>query len=379
MTPGMGTLTLRPPHTSPALPLALAYTALVLYASLYPFTGWRWPPGQALLTLLTLPWPPWRDPFDLWANLSGYLPWGALAMSAALARRWRTGGAWLTVVLTAAALSFACEVAQNFLPGRHPSLKDCAMNTAGAALGATVAALLRSAGASGRWLSARERWFVPKSGGALALLALWPLALLFPAPLPLGLGQIGDKLRDILASWLQGVPWAEAMYLLVTARNPAPAPLPPISEGLATALGLFSPCMLAYSVALPGGRRMLLVGGAVLLALAAMTLSTLLNFGPRHALSWLTPASVPALVAGALAAAALAAVPQRVAAGLALLALAGSVALVGHAPTDPYFAQTLQAWEQGRFVRFHGLAHWLSLLWPFLAMGWLLARLGRSE
>ncbi len=377
MTPMVGTLRQR--HSSPALPLALAYTALVLYASLYPFTGWRWPPGQPLLALLALPWPPWRDPFDLWANLLGYLPWGALVMSARLATGRRVGAAWLTVILNAALLSGVCEVTQNFLPGRHPSLKDFAMNCAGAALGASVAALLRAGGAGGRWLSAHERWFVPQSGGALALLALWPVALLFPAPLPLGLGQIGDKLHETLSSWLDGVPWAEPLHALLAMQAVPPNPLPPLNEGLATALGLFSPCMLAYAVALPGWRRLLLVAGAMLVSLSAMTLSTLLNFGPSHALSWLTPATVPALAAGALAAAALMAVPQRVATGLALLALAGGVVLVGHAPTDPYFAQTLQAWEQGRFVHFHGMAHWLSLLWPFLAMGWLLLRLGRRD
>ncbi len=365
--------------TSPAWPLAWAYTALVLYASLYPFAGWRWPPGQPLPALLALPWPPWRDPFDLWANLLGYLPWGMLAMAAVVTVVRRAAGAWLAVILMALVLSYGCEVTQNFLPGRHPSLKDCAMNVAGAALGAALVALWRAAGTGGRWVSARERWFVARSGGALALLALWPAALLFPAPLPLGLGQIGTKIMQTLASWLDGVPWATSAFELVSAVPAAPTPLTPLSEGLATALGIFSPCMLAYAVAQPGWRRALLPLGAALMALLAMTLSALLNFGPNHALSWLTPATVPSLAAGAVMALALMAVPKRVAAGLALLALAAGVMLVGQAPTDPYFAQTLQSWEQGRFVHFHGMAHWLSLLWPYFAMAWLLARLGRRD
>ena len=32
---------MRDPHKSAALPLALLYAALIVYASLYPFTGWR--------------------------------------------------------------------------------------------------------------------------------------------------------------------------------------------------------------------------------------------------------------------------------------------------------------------------------------------------
>ncbi len=42
-------------HRSLAAPLSLAYAALVLYASLYPFTDWRWPPGQHLQALALLP------------------------------------------------------------------------------------------------------------------------------------------------------------------------------------------------------------------------------------------------------------------------------------------------------------------------------------
>ncbi|HOL37251.1 MAG TPA: teicoplanin resistance protein VanZ, partial [Rubrivivax sp.] len=48
-------------------------------------------------------------------------------------------------------------------------------------------------------------------------------------------------------------------------------------------------------------------------------------------------------------------------------------------PTDPYYAQSLQAWEQGRFVRFHGLAQWVGWLWPYAAIAWFLAQLGRRR
>jgi len=65
-------------HRSSAVPLAAAYALLVLYASLYPFSDWRWPPGQDLATLLALSWPPWRHDFDSWSNWLGYVPLGAL-------------------------------------------------------------------------------------------------------------------------------------------------------------------------------------------------------------------------------------------------------------------------------------------------------------
>jgi hypothetical protein len=72
-------------------------------------------------------------------------------------------------------------------------------------------------------------------------------------------------------------------------------------------------------------------------------------------------------------------VPRRVAAGFGLMALTALVMLVAQAPADPYFAQSLQAWEQGRFIRFHGAAQWVGWLWPYAALIYLLARLAARE
>ena len=115
------------------------------------------------------------------------------------------------------------------------------------------------------------------------------------------------------------------------------------------------------------------LGGA---AVAASTLSTLLNFGPDHALAWCTRSTATAMaLALALALASLWLKP-RLAGALALVSLTGLVMLVHQAPTDPYFAQSLLGWEQGRFVRFHGLAQWVGWLWPYAALAWLLGRMG---
>jgi hypothetical protein len=98
--------------------------------------------------------------------------------------------------------------------------------------------------------------------------------------------------------------------------------------------------------------------------------------GVTHALAWVTPSTVPALAVGTLLAALCALLTPRAAAGLGLAVLGALVVMVSHAPLDPYFAQSLQAWEQGRFIRFHGLALWIGWLWPYAAMAWLLSRLG---
>lgn len=363
-------------HRSSATPLALAYAALIVYASLYPFIGWRWPPGQTLATMATLTWPPWRDDFDNWSNLLGYLPLGALLLIAARRSGVRMLPALALAVGAPAALSYAMEVLQHFVVGRHPSLKDMALNSAGALCGALLAGLWHAVGLVDRWHAVRERWFARDSAGALALLALWPVALLFPAPVSFGLGQVDERLRETLAGWLEDVPWAGAAYTLLATPAPPVTALRPLTEALIVACGLLAPCLLAYSIVPRGWRRVVMAAGAGVLGVGGMTLSTLLNFGPAHALAWLSPVTLPGLGLGALVAVLLAPLPARLVAGVALVVLTGLVVGVAQAPDDPYFAQSLKAWEQGKFVRFHGLAQWVGWLWPYAAMGLMLSRLG---
>ena len=62
-------------------------------------------------------------------------------------------------------------------------------------------------------------------------------------------------------------------------------------------------------------------------------------------------------------------------AALGVMVLLALIGLIHLAPPDPYYAQTLQAWEHGRFIRFHGLSRWFGVLWPYVALIWLLGRL----
>jgi hypothetical protein len=137
--------------------------------------------------------------------------------------------------------------------------------------------------------------------------------------------------------------------------------------------------MIAFSIVRPGWRRVILVLGAAALGCVATTLSTALNFNPQHMLAWSTPQALAALALGALLASLLSAVPGRAAAGVGLIVLTALVTVVTQAPADPYFAQSLQLWEQGRFIRFHGAARWVGWLWPYAAIVYLLARLGAAE
>lgn len=363
-------------HRSLATPVAWVYALLVLYASLYPFAGWRWPPGLEVQALLVLPWPPWRVPFDEVANLAGYLPLGLLATLAAR----RSGLGWtgtLSVgLLGPVALSYGCEVLQQFLPTRHPSLRDFALNAGGSAAGMLLALAVQGLGVADRWQRLRARWFGQHGPGALALMSLWPVALLFPTPVPLGIGQIHAMLRARLAEALADVPWALPLHEVLGAGPVRDAALSPFAEATITTLGLLAPCLVAFTVVLPMRRRLVMLAGAVLVATGAMTLSTLLNFGPAHALAWIGRVTLPAFGCAALIALAIAPLARPVVVGCGLIVLGALVAAVAQAPADPYVAESLQAWEQGRFVHFHGLAQWIGWGWPYAAIGWFLVQLG---
>ncbi len=361
-----------PRRRSSASLLALSYACLVVYASLYPFAPWQWPPGLTGLALLQLPWPRYHGNFDIQSNLLGYLPLGLLLMAAAVRTGLRLRQGLLLALLTPALLSFALECLQYFLPGRVPSALDWLLNAAGAALGALLGLALHAVGGLTRWHGWRERWFVPQSAGALALLAIWPMGLLFPPPVPLGLGQVLPRLQAGLGQLLADTPWA---LQRASEAMPVHAALPPGLEALLTALGLLAPCLLALSVARPGAQRLALVVGAAGVGVLATGLSTALNFGPQHAWAWLTPGSLAGLALGLLVGGVMCLVSRRAAAAWGLVATTALIALVSEAPTDPYLAQSLAAWELGRFIHFYGLAQWLGWLWPSAVLVWLLALL----
>lgn len=362
-----------------AWPLAQAYAALVVYASLYPFTGWR-DQGIAPWAFLASPWPKYLTSFDVAANVVGYAPLGFLLALAFM----RRGAARPTegiaralgiATLTSAALSLAMEGLQSYLPERVPSNLDAALNTLGAGIGASVAGALEHWGALDRWSRFRLRWFVDEARGALVLLALWPFALLFPAAVPLGLGQVLERLEAALAEWLADTPFLGWLPV----RDVELQPLVPSAELLCVALGAVAPCLLAYSVMRSVGRRAAVAVLLLALGVSVTALSAALSWGPVHAWSWLSLPVRVGLVAGLVLALVLSPLPRRGSAAVLLLALSLHLSLLNQAPASAYFTHTLQAWEQGRFIRFHGLAQWLGWLWPFATLGYVLVRLSTRE
>jgi VanZ family protein len=361
------------PLKTTAWPLALILVCLVVYASLYPFNEWR-DQGISPLRFLSAPLPRYWSGFDVAINVLGYAPLGFLLTLAALQSR-RVSWAITAAVLAGAVLSLGMEALQSYLPSRVPSNVDLALNTLGAWLGACCAWVLDVTGLVGRWGRLRARWFAQDARGALVLLLLWPPALLFPASVPLGLGQVFERLESALAEALENTPFLEWLPV----RDLELQPLVPVAQLLCVALGALIPCLLGYWVIRLRWRRAAFAAVMLSAGIAASALSAALSYGPEHAWAWLDEPVQVGLALAALLAVLLLALPRRAAATLALLALAVQLTLLNQAPSDPYFAQTLQTWEQGRFIRFHGVVQWLGWLWPYAALAYLVVRLSGRE
>lgn len=361
------------PHRSSATLFALIFALLITYASLYPFTGWR-DQGINPFYFLTAPWPHYWSRFDVVANFLGYVPLGFLATLSLLRTRLLPQPALLAAI-TCSLLSVALEALQSYLPYRVPQLSDWLLNSGGALVGAVIAVALERMGAIDHWSRFRARWFVRDARLPLVLIALWPVALLFPPVVPLTLGQVRRRLHGFFDHLLGGTPLAAlidepAGYVL---------PLSNLSELICVALGLLIPCLLAYTVTLGWYRRTLLWVSGVLTALAASSLSAALSYSPDNAWGWASlPAGVGLCIGISLALLCIT-LPRKLCLGLLVAALVWQLSLINGAPETPYYAQALQSWEQGRFIRFHGLAQWLGWLWPYAALIAALIALGRRD
>ena len=360
-------------HKTSAWPLSLVYAGLIVYASLYPFAEWR-DQGIFPLSYLWQRWPQYWTGFDIGVNIVGYAPFGFLVALAAL-RTGRGPHAVLLATIVAGLLALSLETVQGFLTSRVPSNVDLALNLLGGWLGAALATLMERAGALDHWSRIRSRWFVSDARDGIVLLALWPIALLFPATVPLGLGQVFERLEEKLGEQLQDTPFLEWLPVRAVELQP----MTPSAEMVCVLLGALIPCLVGFCVIRGGLHRGLFVLGVMASAIGVTALSAALSFGPFHAWAWFGRPAQAGLVLAFVLACGLLTVRRRFSAALAILCLGIYLSIINQASNGPYFEQTLHAWEQGRFIRFNGVAQWLAWVWPYATLIYVLILIARPE
>lgn len=345
----------------------LVYALLIVYASWYPFSGWR-DLGIKPFDYLWARLPYYWTGFDVWTNVAGYAPLGLLLVLA-MHPHLRPWWAVLPATLAGVLLSACMEAGQTYLPTRVPSNLDLLTNAAGVTLGALLgAACSRTFLHESRFLLVRQRWFPAEASRGLAVAGLWPLALIYPQNHLFGLGNLVPPLSgffsdlldtpiDLATTWLNNAQLSAEQYWL--------------ADVIVTACGLTGAALLVLQLLRRQAPRRRLLTLYLLACIAAKSLACALFFAPQNAFVWISPSAVGGIMLGTMMIAGLSWAPptaQRHVAGLALFL---SLVVTNAVPANPYYLSTLETWVQGKFLNFDGAAQFLSVIWPFLAL-WVL-------
>jgi VanZ family protein len=341
--------------------VALAYTLVIVYASLQPFAGWRLPPDEVLRFLTA--WPRYITASDIALNVAAYLPLGAM-LYFTLRPPLAPAVALVLATLLAAALSLALESVQMFLPSRIASNVDLLSNSAGAAAGAMAALLLTL------WnnplAAARARMLRTGKLGdcGLFVVALWLVIQFHPSPLAFASGDVRDifGITPIFMHSSQAYALAEASVVGLAV----------ITLGLMVSLLVQSP---RYAP------------GAMVLTLAATlgfkSIAVAMLGRSAHWLPWLTPGVATGLAAGSALVAALMWLTPAARGAIALTCLATGVVVVNVTPDNPY--QTLPSFmltlQPTHLTNFGNIVRILAQCWSLAAIVLLLglARAGPAR
>lgn len=342
------------PHASHSpLPryLTLAYVALIVYASLHPFSGWR-DTGLSPFAFLDAGWPRYWTVFDLATNVVAYLPLGFL-LTLTLHRLPGRATPALAALLLGALVSLCLESVQSWLPARVPSNLDLACNTLGCAIGAVLALchgerFFERAGALQRALLAP----LPHAELGLVVLGLWLLTQLSPETLLFGAGDLRH-----LIGLAPAVPYAAKSFFVIETV---------IIVCNTVAIGLIARTLLAGRYA-----PHLVLIAFFALALTIRTLAAAILVMPQNALAWLTPGAELGLLIGGVVLTLTLLLPPAPRLAVAGMALMAGTVLVNLAPPNPYSLAALALWRQGHFLNFNGLTRLTASLWPFLALPYL--------
>ena len=335
--------------------LAVAYLALVVHASLYPFAGWR-APVESAVAFVFADWPFYITAADIVLNVLGYLPMGLL-LTLALMGRMHSASAAVVGVAAAAGVSFVLELLQAWLPARIPSNVDLLSNAAGALLGAGIAMAFGS-----RWLLSgelyrlRERHFRPGPATDIGfvLLAFWLMTQLNAEIWLFGNGD----LRHLVTSEV-GVSYSAESYRYLEAGVAA--------LNYAGVACLVTAMARSWTGAAADARGAHRNGAEPEVGRLRRAL-----FIPGNPKLWLTQGSMMGLAAGIALWLLLARLPRRMLIWTALALFILGTMLVNLAPENPYLVAALKVLQGGYYHGFNGMTRLLAAIWPFAVVVYLL-------
>lgn len=353
----------------------MIYLLLIVYASWYPFSGWR-DVGLAPWAFLSAPFPHYWTVFDVWTNVVGYMPLGLL-LALVLPRKIPAAATILLIALAGILFSGAMEAVQTYLPTRVSSNLDLLTNSCGALLGGIIGVIIRHRfGPSSKLLQLRERWFNRAASHGMVMIALWPVAQLAPLSHLFGFGQLTLMLSNWLTDWFEQ-PIDLAAWMTNDAQLSAEQYW--MTETAITACGLIGAGLMLQIVLRKDAPKIALTTLLIVLTLLVKAFASALLFTPDNTLVWLTPGALTGLLTGATVLIALGFAPRLLQRWVAGIAVTISLLIVNIVPDNPYFVETLQTWTLGKFLNFNGAAQFLAALWPFFTLWFLFHPMHRAK
>jgi len=344
--------------------LAALYGLAIVYASLEPFSPWLAPPPGTPFFLFggATRW----IRYDALLNVLAYAPFGffvaLLERGATPVRRIASG------LLVGAAMSFAMESLQMYVPPRIASAYDLGANVAGALLGGTLAAAIAGNAPVRRLLyRARARLFLPGHLGdvGLGLLILWLVAQMNPG-IPLFAVTFDSDTVTAVGSTLVATP---------APRDTASTFVQAAGSGFQVlGVGLFAALLL---------RRRRNAGEIVLaLILAALVLkgiAAVIMLKPAVWQTWIKPGALVGIAAGGVLLRIAIAMPRPVEVAVCAIALLSSLCAPLLAPEtlSEHAPATLFDWHYGQLLNYSGLTRAALLIWPVMTAAWLFVLAGR--
>lgn len=362
-SPGLRT---RLPHV-----LATLYGIAIVYASLEPFHPWL--PPQTPFFLFGTGYAHWIR-YDALLNVLAYVPFGFFV---ALLRRGVSPARRIAHSLViGAAMSFAMESLQMYIPPRVASPFDLAANIVGALAGGAIAtALARNQSTRESIYGARARLFLPGQLGdvGLALMLLWLVAQTNPG-IPL-FAVTFDNEPPASPGFVAAAPARDDASTV--AHDNANFVVQAAGTGFQVlGVGLFAALLLRQRRH-TGTIVVALIAGALLLK--GVAAAVLLK--PAMWQSWVKPGVlIGAAIGGALLAGAIALPrPAQVAlCAIALLSALGAPVLALESLNAPA-PLAIFDWHYGQLLNYNGLTRAALLVWPLLTAAWLFALAGRPS
>lgn len=327
-----------------AIYLSTAYMLVIVFASLYPYSGWT-DPGIGPLSFVSKPFPKHVLWADFLINFSAYAPLGFFVSLAFGKSR-----GLLISSLSCCLLSLLMESIQMYLPVRVASNLDWLANSAGGITGALIAWHFPSA----RFSILKDSWFLQGSIGdaGIALLSLWLFTQINPS-LPL------------MGSWV--LEEGQLLQRLFIPHQFAPA------EAASIALNLLSFGLITSLMLRPEKEKLAPIVFLLLLAILIKSAAAGFLLKPSVFFAWANMEAMIGTGTGLVLIFIFRHLAPKARIVIAATAIIAQIAFTNFTPdiASPTSELFLFDWKYGQLPTLNGATSFLARIWPFLALAYL--------